>query len=419
MSAREHEPLLELAPRLNDGVDVRALSLTAQEGFLLSQIDGHTPAGILRDLLGIDLAELVGTLRKLEGLGVLTWAGAPAGKAVAAAHAQGSLSEPALDEQCDLSRDDRLRILNMERTITDKTYWEILGVSGDPSPAEIKRAYFLASKAYHPDRYFGRSLGSYHERLDRVFRAIKRAYDVLSDEGERAQYRALHPPPAPPTTAKAAAQAETAAKREARLEARRKQIVEERRQKRWSKHVGAARQAAPPTDRRAEEMYQYGLAQLKAGQVFQAAASFKLAMTYDAKNPQYKALFEESNGRAHGERAREVVAEAERFLSAGHTDRAAKAFAHAFDMAPHRAEYALKAADAYLNSGDRDHALKLALQAVEVSPKWIEARLLAAQVLEARGELKAALDHLHQAERLEGEDARVKKALAHLLKAQR
>ena len=47
-------------------------------------------------------------------------------------------------------------------------------------------------------------------------------------------------------------------------------------------------------NKRANEMYQYGLSQMRGGQVFAAAASFKLAMTYDPSNPQYATMFTEA-----------------------------------------------------------------------------------------------------------------------------
>jgi len=53
---------------------------------------------------------------------------------------------------------------------------------------EIKRAYFRLSKEFHPDRYFGRELGPYADRLSKIFQAVKAAFELLSDPGRRAAY---------------------------------------------------------------------------------------------------------------------------------------------------------------------------------------------------------------------------------------
>ena len=52
----------------------------------------------------------------------------------------------------------------------------------------VKRAYFKLSKEFHPDRYFGRELGDYRDKLTKIFQAIKAAFELLSDKDRRAAY---------------------------------------------------------------------------------------------------------------------------------------------------------------------------------------------------------------------------------------
>ncbi|MFO8033688.1 MAG: molecular chaperone DnaJ [Candidatus Bipolaricaulota bacterium] len=64
-----------------------------------------------------------------------------------------------------------------------KDYYEILGVSREASPEDIKRAYRRLARQYHPDAYKGDK-----SEAERRFREIAEAYEVLSDPDKRAQY---------------------------------------------------------------------------------------------------------------------------------------------------------------------------------------------------------------------------------------
>ncbi len=129
-------------------------------------------------------------------------------------------------DDCDLSAAERSAIEEAER-LAQGTHWEVLGLMGEPTGADVKRAYFTVSKRYHPDRYFGKRLGGYRVRLEALFVRAKKAHDVLVDDEQRKQYAVKNPPPQPvrePTPEELA--------REKRLEERRKQLAEERSAKR-------------------------------------------------------------------------------------------------------------------------------------------------------------------------------------------
>jgi tetratricopeptide (TPR) repeat protein len=428
LATKSLDELLKIAPVVNEQTDLRALRLTSQEGFLLSQIDGMTPAAILCDLVALDPTVLVIALQRLEKLGAVRWALRHAdpgrGRREAAEDsaaqrdiAHTSAADPALEEECDLSRDERLQILKAERDFPTRSHWEILGLSGDPSPSEIKRAYFAASKSFHPDRYFGRKLGSFTDRLERIFFLLKRAYDTLSNEEKRRAYRVRHPPPArvaPAAAGEPTAASETPAEKEARLEARRRQIVEERKQRRRAKFAQPERAASAGKSRQAEEMHLAGISQLRAGDVYAAVASFKLAMTYEPDNGQYRSMFEEANAQAMLARAVEVAGQAETAANTGASAEAARLYTRAFEMTPNKSEYAVKAAELLLQLNDLDQALQLANQAVEAAPRRAQPRLILAMVLEATGDRRAAVEHLRAAESLDPDDAHVKTNLRRL-----
>jgi curved DNA-binding protein len=66
--------------------------------------------------------------------------------------------------------------------MSHKNPYEILGVSRDASPDEIKRAYRRLAKQYHPDRNPG------NKGAEAKFKEMQAAYEVLGDQSRRAQY---------------------------------------------------------------------------------------------------------------------------------------------------------------------------------------------------------------------------------------
>lgn len=130
-------------------------------------------------------------------------------------------------EEFDLSEADRKAIEAAER-LASGTHWQVLGLHAEATSADVRRAYFDASKRFHPDRYFGKELGPYRARLEALFMRVKRAYDVLVDDEQRAQYAKAHPPP---SRAKTAEEFAGDLDRERRLDARRKELAAARRVK--------------------------------------------------------------------------------------------------------------------------------------------------------------------------------------------
>jgi hypothetical protein len=106
----------------------------------------------------------------------------------------------ALAEDTDLAERERRRILAMARLAHGRDPHALLGVPPEADARALKLAYFQISKEIHPDRYYGKRLGSFATRMSAVFEATSRAYARLtsSDKGRAAAHQVASDQPQTP-----------------------------------------------------------------------------------------------------------------------------------------------------------------------------------------------------------------------------
>jgi curved DNA-binding protein CbpA len=386
----------ERVPRLVPGWEQKAADLRPEEGFLLSRIDGQTSWGMLRSISGLPPAEVDRCLQRFVSDGLVE---------LRRAAAAGRAPERAgIDPGIDLPLELQHRILDFESQL-DRPYHQILGVTRDADERAIKRAYFKLSKDFHPDRYFRREIGAFAERLDRIFKRVALAYELLIDPATRAEIERtlgaepmLEPEPEPEQPAGAAARPRTWSKREWLEKMRRRfripeEVLVERRFR--------ARQLAD-----ASRVAQH------AGNWNEAASSLRLAIAFDPWTDAYKVAFGEVMSRVNELRAAKLLEEAEgaRDVSAG--AEALRLYEEVLAFRPGDAAVYGRAAQVALTIDDLERAREYADHACELDPQCAAHALLLARALRRLGRPDEAKQALDRASRLDPRNPEIQQELA-------
>jgi curved DNA-binding protein CbpA len=208
------------------------LTLSPNDGFVLSRIDGTTTARELFQLIPLPVEETQKSLFGLVSTGIVEYGEKrkrEAPPATAAAAAAGAAAPPrpeapppprpaaplppppvaaappppppppapaapaaaAPGEPLDAKAEERRReIMDAWEGLATRNHFEVLGLARNVGEVEVKEAYFRLAKRFHPDVHHGASLGDMREKLEAVFIRLGEAYDTLRDRGRRADYEA-------------------------------------------------------------------------------------------------------------------------------------------------------------------------------------------------------------------------------------
>ncbi len=79
-------------------------------------------------------------------------------------------------------------IIEKHASLREASLYDLLGVAVTANDGEIKRAYYVMAKKYHPDRHHSPYLRGVHGLLEELFGKITDAYQVLSSPLERSRY---------------------------------------------------------------------------------------------------------------------------------------------------------------------------------------------------------------------------------------
>jgi curved DNA-binding protein CbpA len=406
-------------PRLSPDWDPAHCALTPAEGFLLSRIDGQTPWTQLRQIGGIPPEEADRCLTRWLSEGIVTVNGSvqqssdearsssspPRSEASESAD-DGADALDGFEAGIDLTREEQRRILEFEASL-DRPYHTLLGLDRDADAKAIKRAYFALSKEFHPDRHFRSELGGFALRIDRIFKKIVEAYELLSDPATRAEIErsmSQEPPPAAPA---AASETERAAQRPPSAPAApmsgKRAVLERLRQ-----HFRIPEKVLAERRFKAKQFYQAAMVSARKGCWLEAGASVRLAIAFDPWNDEYKHGFAEVQAQVHQVRANELLQEADASLDASAQQQAMRMYEEALGYRPCDPEINEKAARLALELGDLDAAREYAETACELSPQLASPHRLLGKVLLRSGLRDKAKDTLQRALKIDPDDEETK-----------
>ncbi|MFW6051654.1 MAG: DnaJ domain-containing protein, partial [Myxococcota bacterium] len=210
-------------PKMVLGTDLKSLPIGPLEGFLLTRMDGTLPVPALAEMVGQPEDEVRSAVERLVSLGAAEWADLPADDGAspeptsvafgeadtvppppsdADAEAPGPTAastppaaeappryDPAeLEEEVDLPLERRKRVLDTYYRLDELDHYALLGIPRDADKAAVRAAYFGLSKVFHPDTLYGRRLGSFKPKMERVFRQLTEAYETLGKQKRRQAY---------------------------------------------------------------------------------------------------------------------------------------------------------------------------------------------------------------------------------------
>lgn len=352
------------------------VSLTPEDCFLLSQVDGTVSVADLVQKTGLPAKDVEHALERLISLGVLR-VGEPASfvrsskKSTAEPPVDGARPEgpelpmvgpddPRIDGDHSIPVPTQRWLLALEDGQQVMNPFEFLGLRPTDDVAEIRRAFRAMSRRLHPDSYFRCELGRFRDVLSTLFRRARFYESQLRKPEVRALYvrpaspnqpteepkpvESIHALPDPPIDEDALLERRRARKRR-QLE-RERQRLQHRLSDEAHRHV---------VDAEAAEA---------AGKLAQAANLYRLALKANPGNADIQARWKRCRARAQQKRASEAFSQAVRLAEFGHSREAVPLFIEAA-QAHGTVEHLSFAADAVRES-DVEQARAFALDALRV-----------------------------------------------------
>jgi curved DNA-binding protein CbpA len=303
------------------------------------------------------------------------------------------------DASSDLSREQREDIDRVFERVNSNNFFEVLGIGAGATSEQVRAAFHDLSRRFHPDRFFGKSLGAFGPKIERIFRRAVEVNEVLSNPEKRAQYLQ--------SNAFVRAAVKQAEARSRPVEAPKSLEQQERdaeRRHRLAKHPYLARVG------KVQECISQAEAHISRQQFSQAFTLLNTALSIDTEHVRAKQLLSQIRKGNEQNRAEVERHRAEQALVNDDEAAAIAAFKSSLSYDPTQATTALKVCQLLEAKGaDPREIVNLAQRAVNDTVDTVTLRMILFRALLASGMKALAAKQLEVAQRLAPEHADVKK----------
>ena len=384
---------LDAIPVMVPGADFSKLKLGAQEGFLLSRIDGVTNVKGVCAVSNLPESQALELLTSLAQDGVVQFKD-KSGAQLAIAAPDTSGIDPNI----------RRRIQAIHRAEEQQNPYDILGVPRDAKLKDIKLAYYALTEQLHPDNFYGQEVGDWEAKIDHAFTAVTKAYEDLGDPEIRAKIDnrlKLLLGPDKVESKSAAAKPSGPAKPKV------------------TREKSAIFQAVKEKIHKARELADAAELQLHDGDFMGAYSSYKLASTYDPYNDEYKRNLGMLEGKVSKIRAGNDFKQALRKIDMHETDDALALLRKVVDADRNHAAARYELARLLMPKMKRggqpiqQEALEMA-ESAAILESEVDYLLLAAQINRALGNDEAAKEFYKDVVKIDKKNDVAKKALKEL-----
>lgn len=371
------------------------LRLTPEEGQIFAQVGRYARIDELISRSGMEEARIIAVLLSLRAKGAIVPARVNKPSAP-------NVVDAAMAEEVDLPPERKRELLDLERMLDTANHYDLLGLRPGATVEEARAAYYAASKRYHPDRFYGKNLGSFKYRVDRIFKRLTDAYNTLSDPEKRAQYLKAHPElsvsaPAQPLPSQGPQREAPPPEDPARAAERRARM---------------ARHPYLVKNTRLSELVARAKGHIQKNEPGMALTDLHLALQLEPNNREVALLQAEARRKNDVNRAQQEYEKGEEAERMGDVGGASSRYRSAATIDVANAKAAYRAALLLRQTGGDSRDIRLfAQRAVDLEPKNADAKVLLAQVLADADLKKLAKKQLEEALLLRPEHAEAKKQL--------